>query len=150
MLTTLLRTKDDYPAFVLRLFLGVVMLPHGAQHLLGWFGGGGFSGTMEFFAKNGIPAVLAFLVILGESFGALGLILGLLTRVAAFGIACIMLVAATTVHAQHGFFMNWFGNQKGEGFEYHLLALGIALALLIRGGGALSLDGALAGESSRD
>jgi putative oxidoreductase len=100
---------------------------------------------MKFFTDSGIPAVFALLAIAVEFLGPVGLAVGLLTRVAAFGIACVMLVAILTVHWPHGFFMNWYGNQKGEGFEYHLLVLGIAIALIIVGAGAWSLDGALAG-----
>ena len=140
----LLQTENDIAPLVLRLILGIVFFPHGMQKLVGWFGGYGFSGTMEMFtAKMGIPAVFAFLAIMAESFGSLGLITGLLTRVAAFGIACVMTVAVWMLHWQHGFFMNWVGNQKGEGFEYHLLAIAIALALMIKGGGKWSADAVL-------
>src|SRR5262245_34844358 len=103
-----------------------------------------FQGTMKHFTDSGIPTGLALLAIAAEFLGPLGLAVGLLTRVAAFGIACVMLVAIAAVHWPNGFFMNWEGNQKGEGFEYHLLALGIAIALIIVGAGAGSLDGALA------
>lgn len=141
MLRKLIQTDDDVTALVLRLALGIVMFPHGAQKMLGWFGGGGFGGTMGHFTQNlGIPAVLVFLVILAEFFGSLGLLVGLLTRVAAFGIGCVIFVAALMVHLPNGFFMNWTGAQAGEGFEYHILALGLVIALLIRGSGALSVD----------
>ena len=110
----------------------------------GWFGGGGFSGTMEFFGKGHVPAVFAFLAIAAEFFGSIGLITGLLTRIAAIGISINMLVAIFTVHAGNGMFMNWSGNQKGEGFEFHLLVLGMTLALMLKGAGALSVDKALA------
>jgi len=111
--------------------LRVVMFPHGAQKTLGWFGGHGLKGTMKFFTSSGTTAILALLAIVAEFLGPLGLAVGLLTRVAALGIACVMLVAMATVHWQYGFFMNWFGDQKGEGIEYHLLVLGIAIALII-------------------
>ncbi len=141
MLDTLIRTERDWGALAARLALGVVMFPHGAQKMLGWYGGNGFAATMQFFTESmGIPWILAALAVAAEFFGSLGLILGLLTRVAALGIGSTMLVAILMVHAQYGFFMNWFGNQQGEGFEYHLLAIGLAVALLVRGGGALSLD----------
>jgi putative oxidoreductase len=137
----LLQTDESWTGLILRVTLGVVMFPHGAQKLLGWYGGYGFSGTMGFFTEQmHIPAVLAFLVIMAESFGSLGLIVGLFTRVAAFGITCIMVVAIAMVHWPHGFFMNWFGKQQGEGFEYHLLVLGICAVLLIWGGGRWSAD----------
>jgi putative oxidoreductase len=117
-----------------------VILPHGLQKLLGLFGGAGFSGTVDFFVGSGLPAAIAILIIIGESFGALGLIFGFLSRVAAFGLTLIMLGAIFMVHLQNGFFMNWFGNQSGEGFEYHLLALGLSLVILIKGGGKWSID----------
>jgi putative oxidoreductase len=145
MLRKIIQTDSDSAAFVLRLLLGIVFFPHGAQKVFGWFGGGGFSGTMEAFTvKMGIPAFLAFLAILAESAGSLGLITGFLTRIAAFGIFCNMVVAIFMVHLPNGFFMNWFGKQQGEGFEYHLLVIAITIALMIRGGGRWSIDGLLA------
>ena len=143
MLKRLLTTSDDRVLLVLRLILGLVMFPHGAQKLVGWFGGYGFSGTMEFMTGMGMPALVAFLVIMGESFGAIGLIAGFMTRFCAFGILLIMAGAIGLVHFKFGFFMNWSGQGAGEGYEYHLLAIGLALALLIRGGGAWSVDRAI-------
>ena len=146
-----LATSPDRVAPVLRLVLAGVMFPHGAQKVLGWFGGYGLAGTMEMFTKGmGIPAVLAALAIAAEFLGPILLAAGLLTRVAAFGIGVVMVVAVATVHATNGFFMNWSGSQKGEGFEYHLLAFGIAAALVLRGGGAFSLDRRLAGGGERE
>jgi len=137
----LIKTENDVAAFFLRLFLGAVIFPHGAQKVLGWYGGNGFSGTMGFFtAKMGIPYVLALLVIAAEFLGALGLIFGLLTRVAAFGVFSVMVGAIYLVHGKFGFFMNWAGKNPGEGYEFHLLAIAIAFALMIKGGGALSVD----------
>ena len=144
MLEWLLQTESGWLGLVLRLTLAVVIFPHGAQKVLGWFGGHGFKNTLKFFTDSGIPAGLALLAMAAEFLGPLGLVIGLLTRVAAFGIACVMLVAIVTVHWPHGFFMNWYGNHKGEGFEYHLLALGIAIALIIGGAGAWSVDSFLA------
>jgi putative oxidoreductase len=130
--------------FAQRVALGVVMLPHGAQKVFGWFGGPGFTAEMAYFTNVAhVPAPLAFLVIVGESLGALGLVLGLCSRVSAFGIAAIMTGAVFIEHLGHGFFMNWFGNQKGEGFEYHLLALALAVPILIWGGGKYALDSEL-------
>jgi putative oxidoreductase len=144
-LKLLLQTNGGIPALIARIALGLVMFPHGAQKMLGWFGGHGFSGTMGFFtAMMHIPPLFALLAILAEFAGSLGLIVGLFGRVAAFGIACVMTVAILTVHLTNGFFMNWFGDQKGEGFEYHLLAIGLALVVIIAGSGAASLDGAIA------
>jgi putative oxidoreductase len=135
------QTSNDYALTIARVTLGAVFFAHGAQKMLGWFGGYGFSGTMGFFTeKMGIPAVFAFLAIAAEFFGGLGLIVGLGGRIAAAGIVGIMTVAIAMVHGQFGFFMNWTGAQKGEGFEYHLLALALAAAVVLKGSGALSLD----------
>lgn len=145
----LLATTDDVALTVMRLVLGIVFFAHGAQKMLGWFGGYGFSGTMGYFTSQmHIPAVFAFLAIAAEFFGSIGLILGLLTRIAALGIGTNMLVAVVMVHRHFGFFMNWFGNQKGEGYEYHLLAIALSIALVIRGGGAFSADRAVSEKTS--
>ena len=118
-LNFLFKTDNDVSAFLLRVLLGVVFFPHGAQKVLGWFGGYGFSGTMGFFTGMlHVPALFAFLAIAAEFAGAIALILGLFTRVAALGIAANMLVAVATAHWQYGLFMNWAGNQKGEGFGF--------------------------------
>ncbi|PYX75293.1 MAG: hypothetical protein DMG72_07760 [Acidobacteria bacterium] len=109
--------------------------------MLGWFGGYGFAGTMGFFTGvMHIPALFAFLAIAAEFFGGLGLIFGFLTRIAAFGIFSNMVVAVAMVHRHFGFFVNWTGAQKGEGYEYHLLVLAITTFLMIRGAGAASVD----------
>jgi len=145
MFDKLVRTDHNVGATLLRLALGIVMFPHGAQKVLGCFGGYGFTGTMTAFTEQmHIPMIFAFLAICAEFLGSLGLISGFLTRVAAFGIFCVMLVAALLVHVPNGFFMNWSGAQKGEGFEYHILAIGIAVVLMLRGGGAWSVDEAIA------
>ncbi len=141
MIRKIFETNDDSAGLILRLMLGIVFFPHGAQKVFGLFGGNGFSGTMDAFMKMGIPAFFAFLAILAESAGAVGLITGFLTRISAFGIACNMVVAISMVHIHNGFFMNWFGKKQGEGFEYHLLAIAIAVALMIKGGGRWSVDG---------
>ena len=141
MFQKLRKTNDDYVLTLLRLILGVVFFAHGSQKVLGWFGGFGLSGTYGFFTQQmHIPAPLAALAIAAEFLGGIGLILGLLSRVAAFGIACNMAVAVALVHRHFGFFANWLGTQKGEGFEYHLLALAICLVIMIRGSGAFSVD----------
>jgi len=145
-LRKLLSTPNDFGLTILRVVFGIVFFAHGAQKMLGWFGGYGFHGTMGFFTQMGVPAPFAFLAICAEFFGGLGLIVGLLSRIAAFGIICNMIVAVLTVHLHNGFFMNWTGQQKGEGFEYHLLALVGLLVILIKGAGALSIDRALSGE----
>jgi putative oxidoreductase len=141
----LLVTVNDNTLSLMRLVLGVVFFLHGSQKMLGWFGGFGFSGTMNFFTSQlHVPAVFALLAICAAFFGGLGLIVGFLARIAAFCIAVNMLVAILLVHFPNGLFMNWYGNQKGEGYEYHLLALALAIPIIIRGAGAFSVDGALA------
>ena len=143
MLKRLMATSGDVSFTILRLVLGVVFFAHGAQKMLGWFGGFGFHATMGSFAHTGMPAPVALLVICTEFFGGLGLIVGLLTRIASLGIAGLMIGAIFMVHLANGFFMNWMGKQKGEGLEYHLLVIAMAAALLLRGAGAFSLDRAL-------
>lgn len=141
----LVKTPDSFAPLIARLTLGLVMFPHGAQKALGWFGGYGYTGTMGFFTQTmHIPAPLAFLAIAAEFAGSIGLIVGCLSRIAAFGIAANMVVAILTVHAANGFLMNWEGSQKGEGFEYHLLAIGLALIVIFYGAGKASLDAFLA------
>ncbi len=145
MVKKLFQTDDAWSSMILRVALGVVMFPHGAQKLLGWYGGHGLAGTLGFFTEQmHIPWIIVLLIIIGESFGSVGLIVGLLTRFAAASLAVIMLGAITMVHWPHGFFMNWFGQQAGEGFEYHLLVLGICLALVVSGAGRWSADGVIA------
>ncbi len=146
MFRKLINTTGDPIMTILRLVLGVVFFAHGAQKALGWFGGYGFSGTMGFFTQvMHIPAPFAFLAICAEFLGGIGLLLGLLGRVAAFGIACNMVMGVAMVHRHFGLFANWSGTQKGEGIEYHLLAIAIALAIMIKGSGAFSVDRALSG-----
>ena len=144
MFRKLISTTDDFALTILRLILGGVFFAHGAQKALGWFGGYGFTGTMGFFTQQmHIPAPLAFLAICAEFLGGIGLALGFLGRVAAFGILCNMLVAVWMVHFKFGFFINWSGAKTGEGYEYHLLAIAVALALMVKGSGAFSIDRAL-------
>ena len=145
MFERLFRTEDDVVSLMLRVALGIVMFPHGVQMVLGWFGGYGLAGTWGYMTGQAhIPAIFAALAIAPEFAGSLGLIVGLLGRVAAVGVGVAMAVAAFVGgHVGNGFFMNWMGTQKGEGIEYHLLALAMAAALLLRGAGAFSLDRAL-------
>lgn len=134
-------TNKDFTYTVVRLVLGIVFFAHGAQKLLGWFGGYGYTGTMQMFVHGmGIPAPLAVLAIMAEFLGGIGLIVGLLSRIAVIGIGINMLVAMFMIHIHVGFFMKWAGTQKGEGFEYHLLALTLCFVILIKGSGAASLD----------
>jgi len=145
MLRKLFATDKGFSGTVLRVLLGIVIFPHGAQKLLGWFGGGGFTATMRWFESSfHIPTIFALLAILAESVGAVALIAGFFTRIAALAISVNMLVAVALVHGKVGFFMNWGGTAKGEGFEYHILAVAIGIALMIRGGGRWSVDGVIA------
>ena len=141
MFRKLIATDNDRATAILRIALGVIFFAHGAQKMLGWFGGYGFTATMGFFTHGmHIPALFAFLAIAAEFFGGLGLILGFLTRIAGLGIFTNMVVAVAMVHRHVGFFMNWTGAQKGEGYEFHLLVLAITVFLMIRGAGATSID----------
>jgi putative oxidoreductase len=141
---SLFATTNDRVVALLRLVLGIIFFVHGSQQALGWFHGYGFHASMRAFESMGIPGVFAFLAICAQFFGGLGLIVGLLARIAAFGIAVTMAVAVLKVHLAVGFFMNWYGAQKGEGYEYHLLAVAIAILIMVKGAGALSIDRAIA------
>lgn len=141
MLKRLVQTDDSIGMFLVRLALGIVIFPHGAQKLLGWWGGHGFAWTMDFFTTQlRLPALVVVLVIIAEFFGALALMFGFLGRLGALGVLAVMLGAIFTIHHRLGFFMNWYGDKQGEGFEYHLLAIGMALAVLIQGSGSFSVD----------
>ena len=142
MFEKLVSTKEDYGALVARLALGIMIFPHGAQKLLGWFGGNGFGPTMDWFTQQlGIPWIFGFLAIMAEFFGGLGLIVGFMSRIAALGVGITMLVAVMKVHAANGFFMNWYViPERGHGYEFHILAIGLALVAVLKGGGALSVD----------
>ena len=141
MKNKLFNTSDSWTMVVLRVVLGLVVFPHGAQKLLGWFGGYGFSGSMNYFTNTvGLPWIIGFLVIILEFFGALALIAGVTTRILAAFYIVIAIGIIFTSSIQYGFFMNWFGNQGGEGYEYFLLWIGIAIVLLFNGGGKYSFD----------
>jgi putative oxidoreductase len=134
------QTDRSYVLLVLRLALTIVIFPHGAQKLLGWFGGPGVDGTMQLFAALGVPAGIAVLVIVSDFFGSLALAIGLVGRIAAFGTTMVMLGAMVMVHGQNGFFLNWNGDQAGEGIQFHLLLLAVAAVLVVKGSGAWSID----------
>jgi len=137
-------THPDVSGTLLRLALAATMFPHGAQKALGWFGGFGFSKTVGYFVSSGMPAPLAMLIIAAEFLGPIALVLGFFTRWSAFGIGLVMLGAVGMVHGHNGFFMNWMGNQKGEGFEYFISVIAIAIVLMIKGGGRWALDAIIA------
>ncbi|HEY0770846.1 MAG TPA: DoxX family protein [Sphingobacteriaceae bacterium] len=138
-------TNNDWTGLINRLTIGLILFPHGAQKLLGWFGGPGFSGEMNFFTETlNLPWLIAFLVIIIEFFGSVFLIAGFASRVWAAAMIVLFIGIILIGHIEHGFFMNWFGDQKGEGYEYHLLIIGLSLAVLVIGSGKLSVDGVLA------
>jgi putative oxidoreductase len=141
MFKQILNTKSEITPLIIRLTLGCILFAHGAQKMLGWFGGYGFSATMQYFTGAAhMSYISAFFTILIEFFGALMLIFGALTRIAALGVFGLFIGIIYNVAAPNGFFMNWGGDKKGEGFEYHLLVLGMALALIIAGAGMFSID----------
>ena len=142
MLPRFFATRDDLLPLIIRCTVGLVILPHGLQKLLGWFGGHGPAATIEAFQQwFGLPMAVTALVIAAESFGALSLILGFATRLCAASIGLVMIGAITMVTGRSGFFMNWYGDQgRGEGFEYHLLVLGMVAVLILDGGGRYSID----------
>lgn len=137
----LFKTTDDLGATIARLFAGFVLLPHALQKTVGAFGGFGFSATMSYFTETvGLPWIVAFMVITIEMVGSISLLLGLATRFWAALLVVLMIGIIFTAHIQVGFFMNWFGAQQGEGYEFHLLMIGLALVALIKGGGQWSAD----------
>src|SRR5690349_17531902 len=141
MIRKILETEPSLAPTVARICAGTVMFAHGAQKAFGWFGGMGWEGTMGMMTgPMGLSHTAVTLVILAELLGSLGLIFGCLTRIAALGITAVMVGAIAMVHWEHGFFMNWAGTQSGEGFEYHLLMIGVMLALAIGGAGKFSVD----------
>ncbi|HEY6977810.1 MAG TPA: DoxX family protein [Chitinophagaceae bacterium] len=133
---------NNWTALIARLAIGITILPHGAQKLLGWFGGYGFNGTMNFLTTGvGLPFILALLVILIEFFGSLFLIFGFLTRISAFGMIALFIGVVFTSHINNGFFMNWgMEAGKGEGLEYFILLFGLVVISFIAGGGKASID----------
>ena len=149
MFKAFLRTDNSPAQLFIRIALGVVILPHGAQKVLGWFGGPGIEKTLQAFAAMGFPTWATGCLMILETLGAVMLILGFITRLWALGLGVSISICMYLNHLQHGFFMNWFGSQKGEGFEYHLLVIGICLALLLRGGGMISVDRGLGEDKKR-
>lgn len=141
MLNKIFQTTDNWEGLILRVTLGSVLFAHGAQKLFGWFGGPGFEASMAYLIDDtGLPWIIAFLTILLESIGSLLLILGLGTRIMAISFALLGIGIVLTTHLQYGFYMNWYGDKAGEGYEYFLLWIGIALALVFTGSGRYALD----------
>lgn len=139
----LLSTSAAWSLLIVRLFLGVIFFAHGAQKVFGWFGGPGLKGTIAYFQSAlHVPPALAVLAALTECFGGLAVFAGALTRLAALGLVVVMLVAIATVHGRNGFFLNMSQQPgKGHGIEFNLALIGMALALVVGGGGAMSVDG---------
>jgi putative oxidoreductase len=141
MIESVTGTHAGWAVMIARIVLGIIFFAHGAQKMLGWYGGPGLGRSMRTFSEHlHLPSTLAFLVIAGEFFGGMGLIVGLFSRIAALVIAVTMVGAIATVHFRFGLFLNWFGNQEGHGIEYHLLAIALALVVVVNGAGAFSLD----------
>lgn len=141
MIQKIVYTEENYATTILRIMLGLVMFPHGAQKMLGWFGGYGFSGTLGFFTGTaGLPWIIGLLVILIEFVGSIFLVTGFAVRLTSLLLIINMIGIILKAHLQNGFFMNWFGNQAGEGYEYHILVITMSLTLLITGAGKFSID----------
>ncbi|SHH33576.1 putative oxidoreductase [Chryseolinea serpens] len=143
--------SPDVSLLIARVVVGVVVMAHGAQKLLGWFGGYGFAGTIDYFTRTiGLPYLLALLIIGVESFGMIALVTGLFSRVLSAGVVLIMAGAIAAEHGKFGFFLNWSGSQGGEGFEYHLLVVALASIVALGGAGKFSVDHALSGRSQKN
>ncbi|GAA4894052.1 DoxX family protein [Flaviramulus aquimarinus] len=142
LVNQLLKTNPIIGLSIARWTLGLVLFPHGAQKLLGLFGGYGYSATIESLTTQmDLPSIVAFSVIMIEFFGSISLVLGFFARFWAIALVSMFTGIIITTQLEHGFFMNWFGNQAGEGYEYSLLVIGIALSIVINGSGKWSIDG---------
>ena len=143
MIQQLLYTEADYVTCFLRLIAGIIIFPYGMQKLLGWFkdfgGGVGIKASLEKFREKNIPLFFAWLVIIGQSFGSIALIIGFSGRVAAAG-NFIIFAGALVNHLPDGWVMNWTGRKRGEGIEYFIMLLAILLVIIIKGSGAFSID----------
>lgn len=148
-LFSIYKTQEHLTGFILRLTLAVVLLPHGCQLFLGWFGGPGFQKAMSYFTDvEQLPWIISIMVIFLQFFGALLLLLGFMSRLIAFALTILFLGMVVTSHLEHGFFMNWMGNQNGEGIEFHVLAIGLSMAILFNGSGSYSIDALLTKKAS--
>jgi len=141
MKNKIFNTNNDWTGLVTRLSIGLILFPHGAQQMLGIFGGYGFSGSMVFLTGTlHLPWLIAFLVITIQFFGSIFLVTGFASRIWSITLVVIFIGTIFTAHIGNGFFMNWYGTQKGEGFEYALLVVGLSIATLINGSGKYSID----------
>jgi putative oxidoreductase len=139
MIETLLQTNADYVSTFLRIIAGIIIFPYGMQKLFRSFGGWGIKRTLEQLALKKIPKFIAWLIIVGQSFGSIALVAGFLGRIAAGGLF-IIFTSALLVHMPDGWAMNWFGEKKGEGIEYFVMLLSLLLIVIVRGSGAMSVD----------
>ncbi|HEY1987618.1 MAG TPA: DoxX family protein [Terracidiphilus sp.] len=141
MLSQILATDSNWVSTVARIILGIIFFAHGSQKVFGWFGGPGLRQTIRTLTEFvGLPSIIAVVAVGAEFVGGVALIVGFLGRISALGIALNMLAAIFMVHGKYGLFMNWFGDRKGHGIEYHLLAIGLAMVIIAKGAGAFSLD----------
>jgi putative oxidoreductase len=145
MIKTLLQTDSDYVYTFLRIIAGIIVFPYGMQKLFGWsgapgFGAPGIKASLEQITARNIPKFIAWLIIIGQSFGSIALISGFVGRIAAGGLF-IIFTGALIVHLPDGWTLNWFGSKKGEGIEYFVLLLSLLLVIVVKGSGALSIDG---------
>ena|SRR5579872_3620814 len=141
MRNNIYKTSDDWTGLVLRLSMALVMIPHAIQHTTGGLGGFGYTKVMDYFTSTmHMPWLVALLVIVIEILAPLLLLIGFATRFAAASLIVLMTGIIFSSHIQFGFFMNWFGSEKGEGYEYHLLYIGLALAAFFNGGGKYAID----------
>ena len=135
------KTNNDWAGFFMRITAGFILLAHGSQKALGLFGGQGMTATIHGFTQNmGMPAIIAVMVIAIEFIGSICMILGFASRFWAMCMIGLMIGIIATVHYKFGFFMNWHGDKKGEGFEYHLLFIGLCIGILLNGSGRMSID----------
>lgn len=137
--------SSGYALTIIRVVLGIIFLVHGVHKIFGWdtgaLGPGGLSNTVTGMGQMGMPAIMVYLLAFGELLGGLGLLLGLLSRIAAGGILIIMLGAVFMVHLPHGFFINWSAAEGvHHGYEYNLALIAMAISIIWGGPGCLAID----------